>query len=107
MMGDKDEDVCNDPIKTLRIITLCGNIKQLLECNTMTTTIRISDNIIHDARIFGKIYNRSVPKQIEFWSKLGKIAEENPEMTYDEIRALLFALEEKKVGDVDEFKFSS
>lgn len=73
----------------------------------MTTTIRISDSIIHDAQIFGKIYNRSVPKQIEFWSRIGKIAEENPEMTYDEIRGILFALEEKNLGDVEEFKFSS
>jgi hypothetical protein len=73
----------------------------------MTTTIRISDNIVHDAQIFGKIYNRSVPKQIEFWSRIGKIAEENPDMSYDEIRKILFALEEKKLGDVEEFNFSS
>ncbi len=73
----------------------------------MTTTIRISDSIVHDAQIFGKIYNRSVPKQIEFWSRIGKIAEENPDLSYEEIRMLLFALEEKKLGDVEEFKFLS
>ncbi|MBY0500581.1 MAG: ParD-like family protein [Alphaproteobacteria bacterium] len=73
----------------------------------MTTTIRISDAIVHDAQIFGKIYNRSVPKQIEFWSRIGKIAEENPDLSYEEIRMLLFALEEKKLGDVEEFKFLS
>jgi hypothetical protein len=73
----------------------------------MTTTIRISDTIVHDAQIYGKIYNRSAPKQIEFWSRIGKIAEENPDMSYDEIRAILFSLEEKNVGDVEEFKFSS
>lgn len=73
----------------------------------MTTTIRISDRIVHDAQIFGKVYNRSAPKQIEFWSRIGKIAEENPELTYEEIRSLLFALEEKNLGDVEEFKFIS
>lgn len=73
----------------------------------MTTTIRISDTIVHEAQIYGKIYNRSVPKQIEFWSKIGKIAEENPEMSYDEIRMILFSLEEKKFGDVEDFKFST
>ena len=73
----------------------------------MTTTIRISDAIVHEAQIYGKIYNRSVPKQIEFWSKIGKIAEENPEMSYDEIRMILFSLEEKKFGDVEDFKFST
>lgn len=73
----------------------------------MTTTIRISDASIHEAQIYGKIYNRSVPKQIEFWSKIGKTAEENPEMSYDEIRKILFSLEEKKFGDVEDFKFST
>jgi len=73
----------------------------------MTTTIRISDAIVHEAQIYGKIYNRSVPKQIEFWSKIGKITEENPEMSYDEIRMILFSLEEKKFGDVEDFKFST
>lgn len=73
----------------------------------MTTTIRISDSIVHDARLFGKIYNRSAPQQIEFWSRIGKIAEENPDMSYDDIRSILFALEEKNLGDVEDFKFSS
>lgn len=73
----------------------------------MTTTIRISDSIVHDAQIFGKLYNRSVPKQIEFWSRIGKIAEANPEMSYNEIHEVLFSLEEKNIGDVEEFKFSS
>ncbi|MBX9696518.1 MAG: ParD-like family protein [Alphaproteobacteria bacterium] len=72
----------------------------------MTTLIRISDSIVKEAQVFGKIYNRSVPKQIEFWSKVGKIAEENPDMSYDQIRALLFSLEEQKNRDVESFSFS-
>ena len=80
--------------------------QQLLE-NIMTTTIRISDEIVHDAAIFGKVYNRSVPKQIEFWSRIGKIAEENSDMSYNEIREILFALEEKRQGLVEEFEFTS
>jgi len=73
----------------------------------MSTTIRISETMIHEAQVFGKIYNRSVPKQIEYWSKIGKIAEENPDITFEEIRKLLIALEEKRYGLVEEFKFSS
>jgi hypothetical protein len=73
----------------------------------MTTTIRLSDEIVHAAQICGNVYHRSVPKQIEFWSRIGKIAEENPDMSYNDIREILFALEEKKAGAVAEFKFSS
>lgn len=72
----------------------------------MTTTIRVSDEIVHAAEIFGKVYNRSIPKQIEFWSKIGKIAEANPDMSYNEIKDILFALEEKNAGLVSDFKFS-
>lgn len=73
----------------------------------MSTTVRLSDTMIHEAQVFGRIYNRSAPKQIEYWSKIGKIAEENPDMTFEDIRTLLIALEEKKLGLVEEFKFSS
>ncbi len=73
----------------------------------MTKTIRISGTLVHEAQNYSKIYNRFVPKQIEFWSKIGKIAEENPEMSYDEIRMILSSLEEKKFGDVEDFEFST
>lgn len=72
----------------------------------MTTPIRISDSIVKEAQAFGKIYNRSAPKQIEFWSRVGKIAEENPDMSYNQIRSLLFSLEEQRNGDVEPFSFS-
>lgn len=73
----------------------------------MTTTIRISDDIVQKAQVHGNVYNRSVPKQIEFWATIGRIAEGNPDMTYNDIREILFAVEEAKLGHVEEFKFSS
>jgi hypothetical protein len=91
----------------LHFATISDIIKKIERRKIMTIAIRISDSIIHEAQICGKIYNRSVPKQIEFWSKIGKIAEENPDMTYDDIRSILFALEEKNAGAVEVFTFSS
>jgi len=70
-------------------------------------TIRISDETAQEARAYGRVYNRTVPKQIEFWSKIGKVAEDNPDLTYDDIKGILLALEEEKVGLVEEYKFSS
>lgn len=70
-------------------------------------SIRLSTKILHEAQAYSKIFNRSVPKQIEYWSKIGKLAEENPDLTYADIKDILIALEEKKLGDVTEYKFDS
>ncbi len=69
------------------------------------SSIRISDEIFHEAEAYGKVYNRSAPKQIEFWSRIGKLAEENPALRYEDIMGILLALEEKKLGLVEDYKF--
>lgn len=71
----------------------------------MATTIKLSDKLIADARRYGKIYSRSAPKQIEYWSKIGRIAEENPDLPYEFIKDILIGMEETKNGDVTNFEF--
>jgi len=44
----------------------------------MASAIRISDDLIRIARKVSKAQNRSLTGQIEYWAKIGKIAEENP-----------------------------
>ena len=56
----------------------------------MATTIKLPDELIADARRYGKVYSRSAPKQIEFWVKIGKIAEDNPDMPYEKVCLLNF-----------------
>jgi hypothetical protein len=68
----------------------------------MATTIKLSDDLIAKARHYGKIYSRSAPKQIEFWAKIGRIAEENPDLPYEFIRDILIAREEETIP----FEFS-
>ena len=70
------------------------------------TSIRISDDIFHEAQTYGHVFSRSVPKQIEYWAKLGKIVEDNPDLTYEDIKAILLSLEEKKLGYVEDYVFS-
>ena len=59
------------------------------------TSIRISEEIFQVAKTYGRVFGRSAPKQIEYWAKLGKVVEDNPELTYEEIKTILFSLEEK------------
>lgn len=70
------------------------------------TMVRISMEMMRDAKAYGKAYNRTPPKQIEFWSKVGKIAEENPNLTFEDIKLLLLSLSEKEEGKVEDYKFS-
>ena len=51
------------------------------------------------------IENRSVGGQIEYWAKIGKAAEENPELNFIMIRNLLIGIEEAKNGQLEEYRF--
>ena len=71
----------------------------------MATAIKLSDALIKDAAINGKAQHRSTPKQIEYWARLGKIAEENPDLPLGFIKGILLGKEEIVAGDVSEYEF--
>jgi hypothetical protein len=68
------------------------------------TTVKLSDELVNEAKRYAAVYSRSVPKQIEHWSKIGKIAEENPDLPYDFIQDILFGLADEESGHLIEFK---
>jgi hypothetical protein len=71
----------------------------------MAIAIKISDALISDARVYSKVNNRSLTGQIEFWAKIGKCSEENPDLTYDQIKEILLGLVELHAGQKIEYKF--
>lgn len=71
----------------------------------MATTVKLSDDLINEAKRYASVYSRSVPKQIEYWSRMGKIAEENPDLSFQFIQAILFGQQENADGDVTAFEF--
>ncbi len=46
----------------------------------MSTTVRIDEELYNQARITAKLEHRSLNGQIEYWTKLGRICEENPDL---------------------------
>ena len=72
----------------------------------MPTTIKLPDDLIKEARRFGAVYSRSIPKQIEYWSHIGKIAEDNPGLPFDSIKKILMAKQEFKDGKRTRYKTS-
>lgn len=72
---------------------------------TKGTTIKLSDKLVDEARRYANICSRSIPKQIEYWARIGKVAEENPDLSYDFIKGILIAKQEVEDGDVTPYKF--
>ncbi len=72
----------------------------------MAVAVKISDELVSKARIFAKTYHRSVAGQVEYWVKIGQIAEENPDLPYAFIKDILLALEEVKAGQVEPYVFT-
>ncbi len=70
----------------------------------MGINVKLSDDLVAKARARAKAEHRSVPKQIEYWCKIARVAEENPDLPLEMIRNILDAAEE---GPVDEYEFGS
>jgi hypothetical protein len=64
----------------------------------MPTAVKISDELIAQARIKSKIFKRSIAGQIEYWAQIGKIVEENPDLPLPFIQDLLIGKEQIRAG---------
>jgi hypothetical protein len=73
----------------------------------MAHSVRLSDSLVKQARVMGLVMSRSGAGQIEHWAKIGRIAEENPELSYEFIRDSLIAKTEVDNGLVDDYEFES
>jgi len=71
----------------------------------MAISVELSDDIVAQAKTMSRALNCSVAEQVEYWVKIGKNSEENPDLTYDLIKQLLIAREESLAGDLKPYKF--
>ena len=69
------------------------------------TAIQLSNEIMLEAGKYASIYTRSVSMQIEHWVRIGKIAEENPDLPYAFIEDVLIGKAEADNGNVTPFEF--
>ncbi len=71
----------------------------------MPTAVRISDELLKAAKKFSKVDHRSLTGQIEHWARIGKCAEENPDLTYDLLKEILIGITELDLGEKSEYEF--
>ena len=91
----------------LHIAALCYIIATIIEHggDFMTTAVRVSENLVREARVLSAVDSRSVTAQIEHWAMVGKCAEENPDLTYRLIKDILIGVEELDQGEFTEYQF--
>ncbi|PTN11216.1 TA system antitoxin ParD family protein [Nitrosomonas aestuarii] len=68
----------------------------------MSVNVKLSKSLVAEAKRYAQTQHSSLPKHIEYWSQIGKIAEENPDLPFTMIRDILIADQEKLTG---EYKF--
>lgn len=69
----------------------------------MATSIRLDDEFVGDAQIYAKVNKRSVPKQIEHWAEIGRMVEDNPDLSYEFIKQTIIATAEVEAGKVTKY----
>jgi hypothetical protein len=65
----------------------------------MSINVKLSENLVEQAKAYGLVEHRSVPKQIEYWSRIGRVAQENPDLPFSMIREILIADQEPIIGE--------
>lgn len=65
--------------------------------------MKLSDQLIELAKPYAVAGHRSVPEQIEFWARLGKTAEENPELPIHFIKNTLLAIAEADASQLTKY----
>ena len=70
----------------------------------MNKVIRISGDLIEAAQVRASVESRSVQKQIEYWTRLGQVAEENPDLPMTFIREMSLGLNEYEKGATTKFQ---
>jgi archaellum component FlaD/FlaE len=55
----------------------------------MAINVKLSEALVEEARRSADADHRSLPRQIEFYYRIGKIAEENPDLSFKFIRDIM------------------
>ena len=68
----------------------------------MAINVKLPESLDEEAKRIALAEHRSVPKQIEFYFRMARVAEENPELSFKLIREILIAQADEAV---EEYQF--
>ena len=73
----------------------------------MAITVKLSDDLVEMAKPHAAAEHRSVAKQIEYWARLGKAVDDNPDLPLQFIKDTLLAVQEAKAGMLTPYQFEA
>ena len=82
----------------IAVVARALNLKKGAESST-TVEVGLSGSFVDSALACAQVQDRTISEQIEYWSKIGKIAEENPDLTFSLIKKILAADSDPIVGE--------
>ncbi len=65
----------------------------------MSVNVKLSEELVDEVRRIAEVEHRSVPKQIEFYYRIARIAEDNPDMSFKLIKEILVSDAEEAVAE--------
>ena len=71
----------------------------------MAVAMKLSDDLVEDAKTVAAAEHRSVPKQIEYWARIGKAVLDNPDMQLRLIQDTMLSIEEVRAGQLLPYEF--
>lgn len=70
----------------------------------MNNTIRLPQEVIELAKKYADYNLRTISKQIEYWITIGRISDDNPDLTGSFIKQNIRSLKEASNNDLSDFK---
>jgi hypothetical protein len=71
----------------------------------MLALIKLSESFIQDAESASRIAKRTLPEQIEYWARLGKACDENPDLPVHILQDILVSRVEMNLNKLSKFRF--
>lgn len=68
-------------------------------------SVTLSEALADAAIAQAEIHHRTLKKQIEHWAKIGKVAEENPDLSFEFIQAVIAARKEALEDQTEPYLF--
>jgi hypothetical protein len=93
------------PSRWLQKVAIGHIMKPTFRGNVMAVALKLSDELVEDAKPYAAAEHRSVPKQIEYWARIGKAVLENPELPLRLIQDTILSREEVKAGLAAPYQF--
>lgn len=90
-------------------VAFCHLLRHNGDMNTTETlppvSVKLSGDLVRLAKDYAALEERSVPKQIEYWAKIGRIAKDNPDLPLSFIEGALEGMQQLDQGEVEPFEF--